>query len=97
MPALAIAIIGGVFGCIVCGVLVSSKRIGFKKMLIYIQFANITAFVAVTLSMWFTKNLYILGACIALYGTLNCPINSISCEMACNSCFPIGGGLVAGI
>jgi len=43
-----------------------------------------------------TDNVVLLMISITLFGFFNSPIMSLATEMACNTCFPIGEGLVAG-
>ena len=98
LPILATAIVCGVVGCVITGVLlaeIKTEKI-YKKMLIFVNVINLVNFGLCTLAL-FSGNIIFVFITFGCFGFINSPLISISTEMAVNTCFPIGEGLVAGV
>lgn len=70
LSGLAVAIILGLVGCVITGILVTELKgkKKFKKMLIFLNIANVISFILLTYSM-FVGNIYILLVMLGLFGT----------------------------
>ena len=98
LPVLAVACFEALISSMIAGYVLTKLKgeKKFRKMLIFLTSSNLILWLLFTAS-FYTENQFLIAITVLMSLMFNFPIISITAEMACNTCFPMGEGLVTGV